>query len=82
MEYKPMPPTLDSVTHRYVQDEDSSGRVGHEIQDLTVSTQDAGGGHYLIIKTERWAVDFDDIDTFVAMLRKVIQAAEPTPESE
>ena len=28
-----------------------------EIQDIEIKTQDAGGGKYFAIKTERWAIE-------------------------
>ena len=38
-------------------------------QFLRLDAIDAGGGPYLVISTERWAVDFDDLDDFHAMLQ-------------
>jgi hypothetical protein len=49
------------------QDEDSCGEIDSPCQVLEVEFQDAGGGFYYILKTERWAVDsdkslFEDLD--------------------
>ena len=38
-------------------------------QFLRLDAIDAGGGPYLVISTERWAVDFDNLDGFLAMLQ-------------
>ena len=49
------------------QDEDSCGRTGHQDQVLEVEFQDAGGGFYYVLKTERWAIDQDDLSLFKAL---------------
>ena len=48
---------LSSITEVYEQDEDSAGRANESRQDITLETVDAGGGSYIVIKTERWALD-------------------------
>lgn len=53
------------------QNSDSCGPVDED-QFLEVGTEDAGDGNYLIIKTDRWAIDSDDIDKFAATLKQVI----------
>lgn len=60
-------------TFLYEQDNDccDSGNLG---QTLTVQTQDGGGGNYIILSTERWAID--DIDQFCAELKKVLEGME------
>lgn len=40
-------------------------------QNLLVTFDDAGAGHYIILSTERWALDIDDIDEFAAMLKSI-----------
>jgi len=47
---------LEAVTCEFSQESDScqSDRTG---QDITVQIEDGGGGPYIVIKTERWAVD-------------------------
>ena len=42
---------------------------------LEVSTHDGGGGAYLVIKTERWAIDPDEFDEFLKRLRLVLDVA-------
>lgn len=56
---------LDRV--RYWQDGDSCD--GEEIQYLDIVVEDAGGGQYFAIKTDRWA--FDKIDDLVVLLKQV-----------
>lgn len=46
------------------------------IQMLTMQTQDGGGGNYVVISTERWAIDRDDIDKFCAQLKSVLEGME------
>ena len=51
----------------FSQDGDSCG--GGDYQDLRVSVEDAGGGSYLILKTDRWAISPEDLDAFVKRLK-------------
>lgn len=37
-------------------------------QEIHLRTQDGGGGNFLIIETNRWAID--DIDKFADMLKR------------
>ena len=55
------------------QDGDSCG--GDMVQELTLETADAGGGHFWIIKTERWAVE--DLDEFAAHIKKLADMTHP-----
>ena len=50
-------PELVYVEHQYTQEEDSNGRTGVNIQEITIKAEDAGGGFYFVIETERWAVE-------------------------
>ena len=50
-------PELVYVEHQYTQEEDSNGRSGVNIQEITIKAEDAGGGFYFVIETERWAVE-------------------------
>jgi hypothetical protein len=45
-------------------------------QELYVYLEDAGGGVFLVLETERWAIDGDaeSIDKFAAMLKKMLKA--------
>jgi len=67
---------LEGVSHTYTQDVDSCGPVNSLINELEVSTVDAGGGWYVVLKTTRWSLDADEIDAFAASL-KALLAQEP-----
>lgn len=51
----------------YTQDEDSCDETGIGSQNLEVRTHDAGAGKYLVIQTQRWAMD--SIDELVEILK-------------
>jgi hypothetical protein len=52
---------VDLLKVTYYQEADSC-QDGDKIQTLTVETRDAGGGKFMVIKTERWAIDkIDDL---------------------
>lgn len=46
---------IEEMVITYAQDGDSCD--GEDSQLLEIKTQDAGGGKYYVIKTNRWAVD-------------------------
>lgn len=50
-----MKPTLMSVTAIYMQDSD--GGASDSSQTLTVTMEHCGAGPYLVLETQRWAVD-------------------------
>jgi len=56
----------------FSQDVDSCQDPNDICQVLKVFTQDAGGGSYICIKTDRWAIDTEDIDKFAEMLKKIV----------
>ena len=43
-----------------------------DYQILEIITQDGGGGQYLVIKTDRWAIDPNDIDAFCGFLKETL----------
>lgn len=53
----------------YTQAADSCAPVGIDDNMIDVSIEDAGGGPYIVIKTERWALDGDKLDEFTDALR-------------
>ncbi|HET7322656.1 MAG TPA: hypothetical protein VFI96_09195 [Longimicrobiaceae bacterium] len=59
----------------YVQEPDSCASADAP-QTLTVEAVDAGGGHYLVLSTERWACETPD--EMAAMLRRVLEIVENT----
>ena len=63
-------PKITQRTETWSQEEDSAGRTGEDYQDLEISLIDAGGGHYIVLKTERWALNEDEIDAFAEELKK------------
>lgn len=42
-------------------------------QQLVVKTQNGGGGSYLVIETERWAIDKVEIDKFCKALKDLLK---------
>lgn len=71
---RPAPPEISTVEVVFTQEGDtwSSGNY----QGLTVKAEDAGAGHFLVISTERWALDIGEIDAFAALPRRVARMAE------
>ena len=60
-------PTLSSVKFIYAQDPDCCG--SYETQILEIETADGGGGHYVTISTDRWALDDEeDVAKFADMI--------------
>lgn len=62
--------TLASAAETWLQDSDSceSSDIG---QSIEVFTEDAGGGAYIVIKTDRWAIDREDVGKFCEALLRV-----------
>ena len=56
--YATMKPTIQKLTIEYTQDGDSM--LDSIEQTLEISTEDAGSGHYYVIKSDRWAFDSPD----------------------
>ena len=59
----------------YVQEPDSCDPSQMD-QELRIITDDAGGGSYILLKTERWAIDRDEIPAFCDMLIKALEGLE------
>ena len=59
----------------YVQEPDSCDPSQMD-QELRIMTDDAGGGSYIILKTDRWAIDRDEIQQFCDMLLKALEGLE------
>lgn len=53
----------------YSQDKDGNDS-GEDYHFLDIEMTDCGGGPYLLIKTERWAIDMDKIDEFRDILKE------------
>lgn len=58
------------------QEQDTWGDKADGDQYLSVDTPDSGGGNYLVIETERWAMDKDDIDAFAQTLKDILKLSE------
>ena len=56
--------TVSEISVTYTQEADSND--AGDLQSLTMSTSDAGGGVFFIIKTERWAID--DLQDLVTLI--------------
>jgi hypothetical protein len=58
------------------QPEDCCGRVSENVQYMEIQTFNGGGGPYLVLKTERWAIDSEDIDRFCSRLKEILRSVE------
>lgn len=58
----------------FEQDGDCVG--GDVYQSLEVEVSDGGGGCFLVLKTDRWALDPEDLDKFIADLRTLLPKTE------
>lgn len=65
---------VSRVQIEYYQESDSCSS-NTDGQELIVFTEDAGGGPFIVIKTERWAIDAEDIDLFCNELKMIIKKA-------
>ena len=62
------------------QEPDSCGL--DESQELEISTSDAGAGPFLVLKTERWALNGEDIDALHDLLKAILAHADAAFETE
>lgn len=69
----PVGVTIESMAVTFAQEEDCAGRAGAGSQSLEISTADGGAGHYIVLKTERWAVD--DIAELATICQQVMDIA-------
>lgn len=63
-------------SYTFEQDKDCCDGVSDIIQLLTVQTQDGGGGNFIVLSTERWAIDRNDIDKFCEQLKSILEGME------
>lgn len=65
---------LETASFEFTQDVDSN----HNgiINELHVEITDAGGGPYIVLKTDRWSLDVDDLPVFMNELKKLVQQVE------
>ena len=73
-------PRLAETKDIYTQDSDccQDQDVG---QTLVVRTQDGGGGAFVVIETERWAIDEDQVDDFCDALKRTLARVEVAREA-
>ena len=64
--------SVQSVT--FVQEPDSCEGRDEEYQGLSVFLDDAGGGHFVRLSTDRWSID--DVDQFAETLKQLIEQAD------
>lgn len=65
---------LETAQFQFTQEVDSCH--GGLINELDVSICDAGGGPYIVLKTERWAIDVDDLPVFIKQLKDLVRQVE------
>jgi hypothetical protein len=67
--------TLSSVCCEFYQSADScqDKDVG---QVIKIFTENAGGGTFAVIETERWSVDADDIDKLIDCIKRIVAMPE------
>lgn len=65
-------PKLESWSETYSQDVDTWQSADEGPQTLSLEALESGGGNYIVLKTERWAIDPDEIDAFAEHLKKFI----------
>jgi len=64
---------LVEKTHLFEQEKDCCDSESDICQYLELRTQDGGGGNYLVLKTERWALDYDQIEIFCMQLKDFLK---------
>ena len=69
---------LEEIKFVFTQDSDCC-EVDPVGQVLEIETQDGGGGPYIVIKTDRWAIDVDQFDNFSKILKNVLDNVDPPP---
>ena len=50
--------------------------TGKEGQTLNVEVVDGGGGPYLVLQTERWALEIDEIQALITKLNEIQRMCE------
>lgn len=70
---------LAEISETYTQDPDccSPESICHQ---MIVKTQDGGVGAYIVIQTERWAFDIDELKKFVKLCDKLIKRVDRANE--
>lgn len=67
-------PEVTEVKFVFSQDEDTGGRIDELGQSIAIRLQDAGGGPYYVIETDRWAIDKpSDLTALLTKVSKVMK---------
>jgi hypothetical protein len=61
------------VTARYTFSQEADSLDAGNGQTLMVEVDDGGGGNYLVLSTDRWALNPEDIDRFAALLKRCLR---------
>lgn len=69
---------LEQVKEVYFQEGDC---YDSRDQFVKLSTHDGGGGPYITIETERWAINPEDIDAFAQKMKDLIVRVEQANDS-
>lgn len=68
-------PKLEGVRLVWSQEGDCCDE--QDFQELTVETQDGGGGHFVVFSTRRWALDDDAaVDALAQRLKDALRLVE------
>ncbi len=73
-------PVIESAVFTFSQEMDTCGPTSEMVNAIVVKTENGATeakDSYLVIETTRWAIDPDEVDEFVAMLRQVIETVKP-----
>jgi hypothetical protein len=65
---------LETAQFQFTQEVDSCATG--LINELHVEISDAGGGPYVVLKTERWAIDVQDLPIFIKQLKDLVTQIE------
>jgi hypothetical protein len=57
---------IEGMSVTYTQESDGCSPDSNSFQELEIFTEDAGSGKYMVLKTERWAID--SIDEMIEIL--------------
>ena len=71
----------DSASFVWSQDSDDCAD-NSLYQALEIKVEDSGGGKYLVLITDRWAIDPSEIDAFVERLKWCLSQVNPDEPSK
>ena len=65
---------IETITMLVTEEADCCAPGGTSVNEIEITTEDGGGGHYAVIKTQRWAIDLDKPEEFMCLIRKAIES--------